>query len=106
MSAWYIFSAMGFYPVDPISGEYILCSPLFDKIILQLQHKKQLVIVCKKQSTGSVYIRRVKWNGQLYDKNFIRYANIMKGGLIEIDLVDSPAKWGSTIKNRPSSLTK
>jgi predicted alpha-1,2-mannosidase len=106
MSAWYIFAAMGFYPVNPVSDEYILCSPLFDKITLQLDDKKQLQVICKKQSGRSVYIKQIKWNGKLYDKNFIRYADIMKGGLIEIDLVDSPAKWGSSIKSRPSSLTK
>ena len=72
MSAWYVFAAMGFYPVDPVSGEYILCTPLFDKIILQLQNNKQLQIICKRQSEKSIYIQDVKWNGKIYDKNFIR----------------------------------
>jgi putative alpha-1,2-mannosidase len=106
MSAWYVFAAMGFYPVDPVSGEYILCTPLFDKIILQLQNNKQLQIICKRQSGKSIYIQDVKWNGKIYDKNFIRYADIMNGGLIQINLSDAPVAWGSSIKSRPSSLTK
>jgi len=106
MSAWYVFAAMGFYPVDPVSGEYILCSPLFDNIKIQLPAKKQLQIICKKQSAKSIYIKSVQWNSKIYDKNFIRYADIIKGGTIEITLVDYPTNWGSEIKSRPSSLTK
>ena len=105
MSAWYIFAAMGFYPVNPVSDEYLLCTPLFDTITLQLQNR-QLKIVCKKQSPQSVYIKKVQWNGKQYDKNFIRYADIMKGGLIEIELADTPTQWGSKINNRASSLTQ
>ncbi|WP_462243853.1 GH92 family glycosyl hydrolase [Ferruginibacter sp.] len=106
MSAWYVFAAMGFYPVDPVSGEYILCTPLFDKIVLQLQNNKQLQIICKRQSEKSIYIQDVKWNGKIYGKNFIRYADIMNGGSMEINLSDRFTNWGSSIKSRPSSLTK
>ena len=106
MSAWYLFAAMGFYPLNPVSDEYILCTPLFNKITLNLRDKRQLVISCKRQSATAMYIASIKWNGKLYDKNFIRYADIMKGGLVEITLVDIPTKWGSENKCRPSSLTK
>jgi len=106
MSAWYVFAAMGFYPVNPVSNEYILCTPLFNKITLHLQGKKQLVISCKKQSATAIYIASVKWDGTLYDKNYIRYVDIMKGGEIEIVLQDRPTKWGSDNNCRPSSLTK
>jgi predicted alpha-1,2-mannosidase len=105
MSAWYIFAAMGFYPVNPVSDEYLLCTPLFDAITLQLQNQ-QLRIICKKQSAQSVYIKKVQWNGKQYDKNFIRYADIMKGGVIEIELSDTPTQWGSNTSNRASSLTQ
>ena len=105
MSAWYVFAAMGFYPVNPVSDEYVLCTPLFDQVTLQLQ-KQQLQIICKKQSPKSIYIKKVQWNGKLYDKNFIRYADIMKGGIMEIELSDTPANWGNKINGRPSSLTK
>ncbi len=106
MSAWYVFAAMGFYPVDPVSVEYILCTPLFDKITLQLQNKKQLKILCKKQSEKSIYIKDIKWNGKLYDKFFFRHADLINGGLIQINLSDLPANWGSTTKNKPSSAAK
>ena len=106
MSAWYVFAAMGFYPVNPVSNEYILCAPLFNKIIVHLQDKKQLVISCKKRSATATCIASVKWNGKLWDKNYIRYADIMKGGSIEIVLLDTPTKWGSNSNSRPSSLTK
>jgi predicted alpha-1,2-mannosidase len=103
MSAWYVFAAMGLYPLDPVSGEHILCSPLFDKIILQLPGKKQLQIVCHKQLPGDNYIQQIKWNGAPYKKNFITYPNIMKGGVLEIYLQAKPTDWGSTINARPSS---
>ncbi len=106
MSAWYVFAAMGFYPVNPVSGEYILCTPLFNKIIVRLQDKKTLQINCIKRSATAMYIASVKWNGKQYDKNFIRYADIMKGGVIEIVLADTPTKWGSAVNSRASSLTQ
>ena len=106
MSAWYIFAAMGFYPVDPVSNEYILCSPLFDNTVIQLAGTRLLKISCNKQSESSIYIKEVKLNGIVYGKNFIRYADMMKGGCIEIKLVDKPTGWGASISNRPSGLTK
>jgi predicted alpha-1,2-mannosidase len=106
MSAWYVFAAIGFYPVNPVSDEYILCTPLFNKIILHLQDKKTLQINCIKRSATAMYITSVKWNGKQYDKNFIRYADIMKGGVIEIVLADTPTKWGSAVNSRASSLTQ
>lgn len=105
MSAWYIFAAMGFYPVNPVSDEYLLSTPLFDAITLELQNQ-QLKIICKKQSPQSAYIKKILWNGKVYDKNFIRYADIMKGGVIEIDLSDTPTQWGGKAGNRASSLTQ
>lgn len=106
MSAWYLFAAAGFYPINPVSGEYILSSPLFDKIKWQLGDKKQLQVICYKESGKSIYIKAIKWNGKLYDKNFIRHRDIIKGGLMEIALSDKPTNWGSAAKNRPSSLTE
>ncbi|MBC7888391.1 MAG: glycoside hydrolase family 92 protein [Ferruginibacter sp.] len=92
MSAWYIFAAMGLYPVDPVSGAYQLCSPLFDKISLQLPENKKLEIVCTKKREGAVYISGVKWNGKWYKKYSINYSDIMKGGKLEFELQDTPAK--------------
>ena len=104
MSAWYIFAAIGFYPLNPVSGQYLLCSPLFDRITLQLPLNKKLEIFCKKDSERSIYIRRIKWNGKQYDKNFIRYADIMKGGTLSFELQEKPYTWASSEKSRPAGL--
>ncbi|MGC4102172.1 GH92 family glycosyl hydrolase [Ferruginibacter sp.] len=101
MSAWYVFAAMGFYPVNPVSNDYILCTPLFDSITINLRNKKQFKIACTKQSAGSIYIKAVEWNGRVYDKNFINYAMIQNGGRLEIYLQDKPTLWGAGINARP-----
>jgi predicted alpha-1,2-mannosidase len=105
MSAWYLFAAMGFYPVNPVSNEYLLCSPLFDKINVQLPRKRNFEIVCNKTSPGSLYIGKVMLNGKIYGKNFITYSSIMQGGKLEIWLIDKPSSWGSNTSSRPSGLT-
>jgi len=101
MSAWYIFAAMGFYPVDPVSGEHVICSPLFDKITLQLPRNKKLQIVCHKQNAGDSYIQQIKWNGAPYTKNFITYSQIINGGVLDIYLQAKSTDWGSRINARP-----
>jgi putative alpha-1,2-mannosidase len=101
MSAWYVFAAIGLYPVDPVSGEHLLCSPIFDKMTLQLPGNKKLQIVCKKRAAGDVYIKAVKLNGKPYSRNFFRYADIMKGGVLEIELQQKPGNWGAALKARP-----
>ncbi|THU41068.1 glycoside hydrolase family 92 protein [Niastella caeni] len=105
MSAWYIFAAIGLYPVDPVSGEHLLCSPIFDKVTLQLAGNKKLQIVCHKRSAGDAYIQQVRLNGKTYQKSFVPYANIMKGGVLDIYLQSQPSAWGTAVKARPSGLT-
>ncbi|OIR14211.1 glycosyl hydrolase family 92 [mine drainage metagenome] len=106
MSAWYVFAAMGFYPLDPVSNEYILCSPLFDKINIALPNNKKLEIICHKKSNNSIFINKVKWNGKLYDKNFIKHETLMQGGKLEIELVNNPTQWGNSSNSQPNSLSK
>jgi predicted alpha-1,2-mannosidase len=104
MSAWYVFAALGLYPVDPVSGEHLLCSPLFDNIALQLPGNKKLQIVTKKKSASDVYIKEVKLNGKPYGRNYITYADIMKGGVLEIELQEKPTNWGGELQARPSGM--
>jgi predicted alpha-1,2-mannosidase len=104
MSAWYVFAALGLYPVDPVSGEHILCSPLFDKTIIQLPGNKKLQVVCHKQTATAIYIKQVNLNGKPYKKNFIGYADIMRGGTLDIYLQNKPSTWGADVKSRPSGL--
>jgi predicted alpha-1,2-mannosidase len=95
MSAWYIFAALGFYPVDPVSNNYQLTSPLFDRITIKLPSNKTLSIVTHKKTRTSGHISAVRWNHKPYTKNHLTYETIQKGGLIEIFLQDEPdKKWG------------
>jgi predicted alpha-1,2-mannosidase len=105
MSAWYVFAAMGFYPLNPVSGEYLLCSPLFDKVSIQLPGKKKFEIICHKASTNAKFISKAMLNGNVYNKNFITHKQIVQGGKLELWLVESPAPWGSGINQRPSGLS-
>ncbi len=105
MSAWYVFSALGFYPVNPVSGEYLLSSPLFDKVKISLSSGKQFQIVTYKTSPSDSYIFKVTLNGKILGKNYITHQQITNGGKLEVWLQPTPSAWGSSIKNRPAGLS-
>src|SRR6202012_1819581 len=83
MSAWYIFSAMGFYPVAPGSDQYAIGSPAVDHAVLNLESGKTFVINVKNQSPKNVYIQKILLNGKPLDGWFINHADIMNGGEME-----------------------
>jgi predicted alpha-1,2-mannosidase len=89
-SAWYIFSAMGFYPVCPGTGEYVLGSPVFDKITLHLENGKNFVINSSGNSHDNVYVKSVKLNGNSFSKNYILHENIMGGGTLDFEMSNAP----------------
>ncbi|MGN6181777.1 MAG: GH92 family glycosyl hydrolase [Mucilaginibacter sp.] len=106
MSAWYMFASMGFYPLNPISGEYLLCSPIFDQISIKLPGGKTFNIITHRKSKGSIYINAIKWNGASYTKNYINYSNLIKGGRLDIFLQDAPCKnWASAVNDQPKGLS-
>jgi len=106
MSAWYMFAAMGFYPINPISGEYLLCSPIFDKVTIQLPKAKTFILLAHKTNKTAKYIHLVKWNGKVLSHNYISYSNLMQGGELEIFLQDKPDKsWASQAQNQPWSMS-
>lgn len=106
MSAWYILSAMGFYSVCPGSNEFVLTAPLFEEVKLALANGKQLVIKAN-SSKKNVYIKEVKLNGQVIDKNFVTYAQLMEGGTLEYVLTDEPCMdRGIAPEAAPYSFTK
>jgi len=105
MSAWYVFAAMGFYPVNPVSGEYIFTTPLFDHIQLQLTGGKKFSIIVHRPSSKAVYIKQLNWNGKLYSKNYITYNMIMQGGQLECWLSEQPGNWGSDPAARSKGLS-
>jgi predicted alpha-1,2-mannosidase len=84
MSAWYVFAAIGLYAVDPVSGSYAICVPLFDNITLQLPGNKKVRVQVHKKSPQAAYIHQVQWNGRLLDKLFIAHRQLVSGGVLEI----------------------
>ena len=91
-SAWYVFSALGFYPVCPGTPQYVLGAPLFKKAILHFENGKSLVINAPENSHENIYIESMKFNGQDYTKNYLDYNEIMKGGVLDIEMGDKPNK--------------
>ncbi|PQV63343.1 alpha-1,2-mannosidase, putative [Abditibacterium utsteinense] len=82
-SAWYVFSALGFYPVDPASGEYVLGVPLFPEANLKLENGKVVRIVARGFDPSKETAKSVRWNGKLITNNRIRHADLMRGGTLE-----------------------
>ena len=93
MSAWYIFSALGFYPVAPTGGDYILGSPLFKKADIALPGGKTFEIVAVNNSSENKYIQSVKLNGKPYAKVYISHQDIMQGGILELTMGNAPKKY-------------
>lgn len=92
MSAWYVFSAMGFYPVCPGSDQYVLGSPNAKEIVLTLENGKIFKISAPKMSDKNVYIQSVKLNGVSYDKAYISHGDIMNGGELYFEMSPKPNK--------------
>jgi predicted alpha-1,2-mannosidase len=90
MSAWYVMSAMGLYAVDPVSGIYILGSPLFDSASLQLAGGKKLTIVAHGNAPDRPYVRAVRWNGVPSRKLWIEHATLIEGGVLEFEMSADP----------------
>ena len=100
MSAWYIFSAMGFYPVNPASGLYVFGSPILKHTVLNLANGKTFTIDVA--NAGKTYIRSVKLNDRPYTKTYIQHSDIEKGGSLEFVMGDEPNKqWGVAEGDRP-----
>ncbi len=91
-SAWYVFSAMGFYPVCPGTDQYVLGSPLFQKVTLKLENGKTVTINAPDNSAESRYIQSLSLNGQLYGKNWISHKTLMNGGTLHFRMTATPNK--------------
>ena len=95
LCAWYVFTALGFYPVNPASGEYAITSPVFSRSEIQLPEGKSFVVQAKGNSLKNKYIQSARLNGKPYDRAFISHADIMKGGILELEMGEAPNKsWG------------
>lgn len=105
-SAWYIFSSMGFYPVNPAGGEYALGTPYFKKLKVKLENGNTLTINAPANSKENRYIQTMHVNGQLHDKNYISYEQLLNGAIIDFELSDTPnTKRGTAPSARPYSFS-
>lgn len=92
MSAWYVFSAMGFYPVDPISGKYEIGTPMYPEMKMHLANGKTFTILAPAVSKENIYIQSVKLDGKPYDKSYITHEQIMNGSIFEFEMGNKPDK--------------
>ncbi|HMX80978.1 MAG TPA: GH92 family glycosyl hydrolase, partial [Ferruginibacter sp.] len=104
-SAWYIFSAMGFYPVCPATSQYVMGAPLFKKLTLNLENGKKLVISAPQNSQQNRYVQAVKKDGTAYTRNWLDHFELQKGGKIELQMGDKPGTWGAADADVPYSFS-
>jgi predicted alpha-1,2-mannosidase len=105
MSAWYVLSALGFYAVDPVSGNYVFGGPLFDRASIQLGNGKALVIETVGNGPEQSYVQSVTWNGQPYTRSWFRHADIAQGGTFVIHMAAKPnEQFGAAMADRPPSF--
>ena len=95
-SAWYVFSAMGFYSVCPAAGQYVLGAPLFNKITLNLENGKKVIINAPKNSETNKYINGLTYNGKPYDLNYLDHNALLKGAVLNFDMSAKPNKQRGT----------
>ena len=94
MSAWYVFSALGFYPVVPGSGQYVIGTPLFEKATIQLDNGQHFTIRAKGASSRRRYIQSAFLDGQALSKTWISHEALLKGGELVLTMTDKPGTWG------------
>jgi len=105
MSAWLVFSMMGFYPVCPGMPYYVIGSPTFEKSVISLENGKTFTIQAKGASDKNIYIQSAQLNGKEYDRSYIQHEDIMKGGVLSFVMGHTPNKeWASKPESVPPSL--
>ena len=106
-SSWYVFSAMGFYPVDPSTPDYIIGSPLFDEVTLHMGNGKDLIIQAKNNSVDNLYIQSATLNGKPWNKPWFSHGDIANGGTFVFEMGPNPnPSWGSAPDAAPPSMTR
>ncbi len=110
MSAWYVLSAIGIYPVSPVDGVYVIGSPIFRKATVRLDPRyyrgRQFTVVAANSGPGNIYIQSAKLNGQPLDRAWIRHEEIVAGGTLEFVMGPQPNKnWAASPDKAPPSLT-
>ena len=106
-SAWYVFSAMGFYPVCPGSDQYVVGTPYFKHVTLHLENGKTVTIDADNNSPANRYINRLTVNGAEYDKTYLTHTDLLRGAALRFDLSAVPNKQRATAQDaRPYSMSK
>jgi predicted alpha-1,2-mannosidase len=105
MSAWFLFSSLGFYPVDPVSGAYVFGSPLFERAQVSLGGARTLVVEAKGNRPDTPYVQSITWNGRPWTKSWIDHATLAKGGTLSFVMGAKPnPAFGRDPKDRPPSF--
>jgi predicted alpha-1,2-mannosidase len=106
-SAWYVFSALGFYPVTPGTDQYVFGSPLFDKATLNFENGRKLIIEARGNNQKNVYVQSIVLNGMSLDRNYIRHSELQKGGKLVFRMGPAPNKTrGISEKSLPYSMSR
>lgn len=105
MSAWFILSALGLYPASPGHPEYAIGSPLFKEMTLHLENGRTFTVIAHNNSPERIYVQNAHLNGQTYTKTFVSHADILAGGVLQLDMGAAPSHWGTAPEDRPTSLT-
>ena len=106
-SAWYVFSALGFYPVTPGTDEYVFGSPLFNKMTLNFENGKKLVVEAPGNSKENIYVQSIKLNRKVTRNNFIRHGDLNKGGKLVFRMGPEPEmKRGTGAESYPYSMSR
>ena len=100
MSAWYVFSAMGFYPVNPVSGKYEIGTPLFPEMQLHLANGKTFTVLAPKVNKENIYIQSIKIDGKPYDKTYLTHEQIMSGATVEFEMSNTPKAIGVIFEDK------
>ncbi|MCV6628696.1 MAG: glycoside hydrolase family 92 protein, partial [Flavobacteriaceae bacterium] len=95
MSAWYVFSSLGFYPVTPGNNTYVMGTPIVERATIYLENGKQFTVVANGLSEDNKYIANVRLNGKDYGKTYIQHETIVNGGTLEFDMQASASTWGA-----------
>ncbi|MFK7810086.1 MAG: GH92 family glycosyl hydrolase [Saprospiraceae bacterium] len=104
MSAWYVLSAMGFYPVTPASNTYVIGSPIFDQVKINLENGKSIVINAKNNSPKNMYVQSLKLNGKTYGKTYITHEELTAGAELTFEMGEKANKiWGAKDEASPRS---
>lgn len=104
MSAWYVFSAMGFYPVNPASGKYVIGTPQFKKVTITNSDTKTFTISAPDVSDENIYIQSVTLNGETLNRSYLSHKEIVQGGELIFEMGSSPNKnWATELEQRPKN---